>query len=636
MNIQTRFLALCALLAGGWLAGCVPQAEQPPLMEADPIQIPLTVTLKDSVVVRGGGLTLHIEGGGLLRAHKAHVELQGRVRGHEVRHRFDATPETDEDGLITVRVDAQALWSTIARNEAGAFEGSLRCELWDVSSRIWGMGERVGVHLSLIEALDPELRIPSRWVTHLGEIHSWSASGLLREGEGTSWAEWEGQFETDSGDVEALHARVPLRLGGGGRAEALFRWHAAMTGIVPGRFEGRLRVVNAHRHAEPRVGAWQSVEVDVAEVVFWGFEPARVSRGQRLKARGQGFVGLEEDMGAKLYFKLEGTFHNQQGGAEPVSWLWSPEDVERDGASAGLALRTETRRQDGREVLTGMSARVGRFEGTTTPMLLDGHHEAWGEPRPTTLIFNPTHQVVFVRFLPDYLESLERFGLRNQAPEVQARIFSSLRSHFEGLNISWTDARPEGWLEYTTVEIGGVDPNGAGLLGLDNTEGKDVGNLRLDDVIGGQNARLDAQGYYAFGGVFIDSLVSFSPTLSPQSALASPSFDTLFGPSMPELGGQPLGAGQTHRPEARRAISAMGDLIAHTVAHELGHALGLALHADGRADLAHEHNEGDEPGAIMDAGAHRPFEERCGLDGAHSAHFNDVHWRYLESILGLP
>ena len=67
-------------------------------------------------------------------------------------------------------------------------------------------------------------------------------------------------------------------------------------------------------------------------------------------------------------------------------------------------------------------------------------------------------------------------------------------------------------MEYGIVDCG-EDPNGSGLFGLDNTAGKDVGNERFDDVIGGFNADTRAQGYAAYGGIRVGAL-NLSPTLS--------------------------------------------------------------------------------------------------------------------------
>jgi hypothetical protein len=178
----------------------------------------------------------------------------------------------------------------------------------------------------------------------------------------------------------------------------------------------------------------------------------------------------------------------------------------------------------------------------------------------------------------------------------------------------------------------GRDPNGAGLLGLDNTFGKDVGNLRMADLIGGYNAESENAGYYAYGGIFIESFLAFSAQLNGKE-MASAEFDRIFGPFMPDLGGRPVAAseypGGGRDDLIAEAILRLGNLIGDTVSHEVGHALGLAS-VDGEY-----HDPGDNPGYIMDAGAMRPFEERVQLPGASPRVFAPYDRAYLESILPL-
>ena len=51
-----------------------------------------------------------------------------------------------------------------------------------------------------------------------------------------------------------------------------------------------------------------------------------------------------------------------------------------------------------------------------------------------------------------------------------------------------------------------IDPNGLGLFGYDNTPGKDDGNTRLYDKLGGLNAQTQQDGYPGYGGVFLESI----------------------------------------------------------------------------------------------------------------------------------
>ena len=67
-----------------------------------------------------------------------------------------------------------------------------------------------------------------------------------------------------------------------------------------------------------------------------------------------------------------------------------------------------------------------------------------------------------------------------------------------------------------------------------STPGKDTGNERLYDRIGGVNAATQEDGYPGYGGVFIESLFGFSEHPGEHAEAgnpnADPSFDLIFDP----------------------------------------------------------------------------------------------------------
>lgn len=275
-----------------------------------------------------------------------------------------------------------------------------------------------------------------------------------------------------------------------------------------------------------------------------------------------------------------------------------------------------------------------------TPILVDSVSTVVGQAWRGQFVIQPTRQVVYVKFLPGFSEALGDFGLANVEREIRARIFAVLERDYDGINIEFVDARPAGFAEYAIIEVGGVDPNGADLLGLDNTAGKDTGNLRLDDVIGGENADSGELGYFVYGGVFVHSFRLFSPSLSGENELASPLFDQVFAPFMGELGGERVAA--TEWPDGPRrdlvaeAVRVMANLIGNTISHEIGHSLGLAFFVEdleGPTEMFH--NDGDLPNAIMDTGVDRPFSERAELGGEGPQRFTEENRAYLLLILPL-
>jgi hypothetical protein len=192
----------------------------------------------------------------------------------------------------------------------------------------------------------------------------------------------------------------------------------------------------------------------------------------------------------------------------------------------------------------------------------------------------------------------------------------------------------------TVIEIGGPDPNGNGLFGYDNSPGKDVGNVRMFDAIGGTNAQTQADGFPGFGGVFVESMLWWSshPELPgdrpPSSPDPEPLFDEIFDPvrsrpaSRAEIDGD---ASASRLAEIERAIAALSSIIGETTAHELGHSLGMAQ-PYGPVTAFHRDDDGD--GCVMDRGGDRPLDERSAQPGAARSVFCDDEPMYLQEILG--
>ena len=153
--------------------------------------------------------------------------------------------------------------------------------------------------------------------------------------------------------------------------------------------------------------------------------------------------------------------------------------------------------------------------------------------------------------------------------------------------------------------------------------------------MGGKNAETEEQGYYAYGGVFLNSFLMFSPTISQgKTSLASSRFEDIFAAFMPELGGVAIAGGEYpgggRDALIQEAIRVLGNLVGGTVAHEVGHTLGLAMVPGHPEEF---HNLGDNPGWLMDAGNYRPFEERSDLDGMGPEIFSPYNHDYMMKIL---
>ncbi len=278
-------------------------------------------------------------------------------------------------------------------------------------------------------------------------------------------------------------------------------------------------------------------------------------------------------------------------------------------------------------------------------MLDTGSEHFEGQGQDLTFTLGPVRQVVWVRFLSGFSDSLDLFGLGAVERVVRERIVRRIQEIYQPpgdrdrwINVEVRTEEPEDFYPggYSVLEIGGPDPNNVGLFGYDNTAGKDVRNLRLHDHIGGANA-LGALDGYAYGGVFIESLLFWSedppgdrPPMAPEP---EPRFDDVFGPLRRRevvAGEYPSGADELRIAEIELAINVLANIVGETAAHEIGHSLGLAQPYGHPDDY---HNAVARDGCLMDAGRDRPFVERARLDGNPGATFCGENLPYLQDIL---
>ena len=274
----------------------------------------------------------------------------------------------------------------------------------------------------------------------------------------------------------------------------------------------------------------------------------------------------------------------------------------------------------------GLISLVGEsaaFDGHVRVLLQDGPEPWRGAPVPIQLQLAPTLQAIVIEMGGDFEAGLVEFGLANHAETLRKRIVQEVQLGFAGLHVAVGQSAPPGQVESLHLEIIAADPSHQSLLGNDNSTGKDVGNLVLDEDIAGFNQATANRGRVGFGGVFLHSFLHFSRKLHVDGPVASPDFDAIFGPYAPALGGK--AAPLAKPPEA--ALDTFAKLIAETVVHEVGHALGLA------AGTELYHHLGDNPGWRMDTGIYRQFAERVALPGAFPKIWGPLDLQYLQKIL---
>ena len=564
---------------------------------------------------------------------------------------------TDKDGRI-VRLPArfvdftrlevdidQAAFERLGDGRSGAFEGTAQVEVRStVDGRLY-RSQTTEVDLYVASSLDPNLSVltPSS-VIFPNEPLEVAGDGMLLGSEGDTNVLLEGCFtpagQADCAAIEpasvAVTATDPLQ-----RTAGVFAFEPHIAGIAPGRFEGTATFRNEHAGGDVTTSVATPVTWDLVEPTLYGVDTTTASLGRFVTVEGAGFLGGAA--GGDTVLRFSGIFTPDSTGIPiELNELLFPEFGD------GRHVRYVVNEEDGLASQLDMRNDPGLLEGLVTPLISYDGVEVEGSTRALGFRLEPVRQVVWVNFTPAYKEGLRAFGLRAVDSRIRNRALEVIARDFATLNVEIRETPPQDYALFAQVDIGGRDPNGLGLLGYDNTPGKDTENQRLYDRIGGANAQTQEDGFPGYGGVFVESLFGYS---EHPGALAEPvrpdaRFDLLFDPFRPDAGGRPVLAadlaqslpsvdpvecpvGEDRPTQIACAVHALGTLIGSTISHELGHSLGLA---DPYGPSFH--NEGEQPDRLMDAD--RPFEERAELEGAGPSKFCMEEYEYLRQILPSP
>lgn len=489
----------------------------------------------------------------------------------------------------------------------------------------------IAARFDLATSLTPRLDALDGSLVYLGSRVRLSGDGFLAPEEGGTRIHLVGTFAPDdtTAPVQAVDRTVLARFES--RSSTALEVGPELFGIRPGQWTGTLTIFNtplASAPTSPLSPRAFALTLGPTALLELG---AAARRGQRLVARGRGFLPREGRSGQATLLRFDGTFRERIGGAvhswEGADALQLVPDFDHAGQLSYVLRVYQTPSGD----LAGLGLVAGTFEGRVTPVLVRGDTTLDGLPLTARVEILPARQVIFLRYLPGFTDTLRTLGLRNVELPIRARIREVCERDFARWNVEFRETRPADYVEYGVVEIGGPDPNEQGLFGLDNTTGKDLGNLRLNDVIGGYNAETEEQGFLAYGGVFLESFLALSPKSREPLPIASPTFDLLFDRFRLDRGGSAVAPGEfdvSPRADAiAEGVRVLGNLIGTTITHEIGHTLGMAV-ADGFF-----HNPLPGPNQLMDSGDERPFEERAELGGQGPAEFEPEHVEYLDQIL---
>lgn len=551
--------------------------------------------------------------------------------------------------------ELEATWVDYDRLEIawnGEFEGEFAGEVWtaldaDLDGKRHESSAAAGA-LTFARTLSPTLDAAGGGVLYLNDPVPIAGSGLLLGGdEGTTIARLDGCFQAEGSRVCAPlpTAEVPVIPDGVDRTTGAFPFAPWIAGLEPGTFQGEVGLVNRHADGVLEPSTRLPLTVDLVPAQIFRFTPGSASLGQIIQIEGGGFVGGAAPGGTyNTSVELEGTFTPTGGSPAAVSATIIPEFV------AGPLLRYTLNEEDDVGSRLDLRAVAGQFTGRARPVVrAPGVAAQAGDFTPVTFAIAPVRQVIHLVFLPTYVESLRHFGLRALDARIRDRVLEVARRDYAGVNVDFRTEEPTDFAEFSTVELAGPDPNGVGFLGYDNSPGKDTGNERLYDRIGGVNATTQQDGYHGYGGVFLESFFGFSEYpegLAEQIDGSDPLFDAIFDPFRPDRGGEPassvdlvgfepLSDGDSCPAESGDragqvacAVWVLGSMVGTTMTHEVGHSLGLA-NPFGEGF----HDDGDEPNRLMDAGNARTFTERAELLGDGPAMFCDEEFAYLREIL---
>jgi hypothetical protein len=524
------------------------------------------------------------------------------------------------------------------------FRGQARIDIIAASDGDTYSSEAITVELAFREKLTPTaVALNGEGVIFVNDEIVVEGDGFLLGGdEGTSVARVSGCFvATGQSTCKPIAmADVPMvPLDPLSRKKVQFPFSPKLAGIKPGEFRGSIAVVNKQLAQTEIAAAATTVTYDLVTSQIFEVGPTSASLGQFVFLKGGGFIGGEA--GALTELELAGTFKKTGLPSVPITMTLIPEFVE------GRLVRYVLNSDDELGNTLDLRADTGDFTGTITPIVSYGADRVRGASKSVTLAIAPVKQVVYLQFQPTYVEGLRDFGLRAVDRKIRERVVEVCKQAFGGVNIEFRTEAPTDYALFASVELVGVDPNGSGLFGYDNSPGKDNGNLRLYDRLGGVNALTQQDGYPGFGGVFVRSLMGFSK--HPSNGVTSvpgadPLFDKAFDPFRPDQGNEPIRAadlsgtlpavngmmcpGGDRKQQVACAVYIMGNLIGGTLAHEIGHSLGLA-----NPFMEGFHNAGDAPNRIMDSGGDRPFVERAELEGQGPGVFCDDEYAYLRMIL---
>ena len=539
-------------------------------------------------------------------------------------------------------------WNQLCPFSENQFDGKAHLEtVSNTTGRLY-RSQSLRVFLECRREIRPTLNEIPINALYLNDAMRLPAIGiLLGEAEGTTTAVIRGCVlargvtgECTDSSANMVEREIELKPEGVSREQPILVVGPEIVGLEPGFFEGSLSLKNQLPDGRILESETQDFFIQMQESFVESVGVHGSSLGGRIEFSGRGLLGANE--GELTTMVMEGSFETLEGEQIEIS-----SEVVLEYSSSDVAYYILNEEDDiGRRIK--MRKNSGVFVGRFTPILSHSDEERELNEINSSFEVKPIRQIVFVNFLPGFDDALERFGLFSAGELIRQQIITRAAEFYAGVGLELRTDPPEDYSLYAQVELTGFDPNGIGLMGYDNTPGKDSGNERLYDRIGGVHAVTQEDGYPGYGGVFVESFFGFSTQPPPGIEAhpgASPIFDRIFNPLRPSTG-QPANfaeisafvpiyaqdvcgaVGLDRQMQVNCGIVILSNLISSTMAHEIAHSLGLA---DPEGSLFH--NPQPQPHFLMDAGGERPFEERARLTSMTGEYFCFENYEYLRAIL---
>ncbi|MGM0596930.1 MAG: hypothetical protein ACQES9_07835 [Myxococcota bacterium] len=538
--------------------------------------------------------------------------------------------------------------------DEGLLNATLKVVAYSSQSGESYSSDQFSLNLELKTSLQPQLEeVESGTIINFGQQVSFSGSNLLLGGnEGETKAVISGCFLSlgqsepcSENGREYQEVEVPIsEIIDFDRNGGTFAFDAANFGVEEGNFNGEIFLRNIYDDQLMLDSSSLPVAFDFVGPEITRVVSSDVSLGSYLQIEGAGFA--ENQGGCITELDFQGNFNPRDGDPEDITSILIPEV--RDNSHLDYVL--EENQGIGRFI--DLRKATGTLSGYLTPIICCDNDCQNGESVEFTVEVGPVKQVVYLYFRDSYVSALALFGLQGADSEIRKKSIQVIEEIYRGINLEVRTEQVTDYALFSTVEIHGFDPNGFNLLGYDNTTGKDVGNERLHDYIGGVNSQTQQDGFPGYGGVFMESYFGFSlhpPGNLESIDLADPLFDLTFDEFRPDTGSivtaqdmqnfalpqQPAVCKENSLSRSERlgcAVYVMSYNLGSTLAHELGHSFGLA--EPYTEDVYH--NLGEESLRLMDSGHQRPFLERSGLSPEGFENFCISNYEYLRAIMPDP